>query len=92
VYFLLLDARRYRQLQVTHQDQDDTALRKHATNLERDICRKAATKSEYMLLFNQEIHRLMQAEMATVNASFSNVPFADTTTTTTTKTIQDSDG
>ncbi|CAI5718751.1 unnamed protein product [Peronospora farinosa] len=59
----------YRQLQSTHPHQNDTLRRQVATNVEMQTCQKATTRSEYAALMDQEIHKLMQVELAQANAS-----------------------
>ncbi|CAI5744610.1 unnamed protein product [Peronospora destructor] len=59
----------YRQLQSTHPHQNDTIRRQVATNVEMKTCQKATTRSEYATAMDQEIHKLMQVELAQANAS-----------------------
>lgn len=53
----------YRQLQMTHRNQDDASVRRFATNVEIDICSRSKTKTEYISMMSQQINSLMQAEL-----------------------------
>ncbi|CAH0514941.1 unnamed protein product [Peronospora belbahrii] len=59
----------YRQLQSTHPHQEDIMIRQVATNIEMKICQKSVRRSEYIAAMDQEIHQLMQIELAQANAS-----------------------
>ncbi|KAG7395623.1 hypothetical protein PHYBOEH_003423 [Phytophthora boehmeriae] len=54
----------YRQLQSTHPNQDDAVIRQIATNTEMEICQKSTSRDDYLAALDQEIHKLMQFEMA----------------------------
>lgn len=53
----------YRQLQSTHPNQDDAVIRQAAATLEMQFAKKATSQDEYVAGLDQEIHKLMQAEM-----------------------------
>ncbi|OWZ24080.1 hypothetical protein PHMEG_000927 [Phytophthora megakarya] len=57
----------YRQLQSSHPNQDDSALRQFATNMEMETCQKTTTRTQYAELMDQNIHNLMQFEMEQAN-------------------------
>lgn len=57
----------YRQLQSTHPNQDDAVLRQAAATLEMQFAKKATSQDEYVAGLDQEIHKLMQAEMVQAN-------------------------
>lgn len=63
---------RYQQLVANLRNRDDATIRSLATTLEMEVCRRSPTRAEYVAGLNQEVHRLMQREVAN-NATSSQV-------------------
>uniref|UniRef100_A0AAV1U853 Uncharacterized protein n=1 Tax=Peronospora matthiolae TaxID=2874970 RepID=A0AAV1U853_9STRA len=59
----------YRQLQSTHPEQDDTVIRQLATSIEVQACQKVKTRDAYVAAMDQEIHKLLQIEIAQANSA-----------------------
>ncbi|GLE08629.1 hypothetical protein PINS_up019933 [Pythium insidiosum] len=65
----------YRKLQSMLPNQDDTFIRRLATNVEIDVCRRVSTRNEYIAMLNHELHRVLQAELSNGGSRAPQAPF-----------------